>query len=33
VLESDAAQLLAIGLIVVSILGTAITVVRIWRRS
>jgi membrane protein YqaA with SNARE-associated domain len=29
----DAAQLVAIGLIVVSILGTAITVVRIWRRS
>jgi membrane protein YqaA with SNARE-associated domain len=33
VLESDAVQPVAIGLIVVSILGTAITVVRIWRRS
>jgi membrane protein YqaA with SNARE-associated domain len=32
-LESDVAQQVAIGLIVVSILGTAITVVRIWRHS
>ena len=32
-LESETAQRLAIALIVVSIAGTAITVVRIWRRS
>jgi len=33
VLESEAARQVALGLIVVSIVGTAITVVRIWRRS
>jgi membrane protein YqaA with SNARE-associated domain len=33
VLESEPAQRLAIALIVVSIAGTAITAVRIWRRS
>jgi membrane protein YqaA with SNARE-associated domain len=32
-LESKPAQWAAIGLIVVSIIGTAITVVRVWRRS
>ena len=33
ILESDAAQMAMIGLIIVSIAGTAITIVRVWRRT
>ena len=33
VLESEPAQRIAIGLVVVAITGTAITIVRIWRSS
>jgi len=32
-LESEPAQRVAIGLIVISIVGTAITIVRVWRSS
>jgi membrane protein DedA with SNARE-associated domain len=32
-LESDAAQRFAIGLVIVSILGTAITIARVWRTT
>ena len=33
ILESEAVQRVAIGLVVVAIAGTAITIVRVWRRS